>query len=329
MDVHLLSLKFPLFDGAGRTIGIGGVATDITERVMQEQQLIAARDEAQTARGMQELFLANMSHEIRTPMNGIQGMTDLLLETPLSSQQREFAGVIKRSVNNLLVIVNDVLDFSKIKAGKLAIEKIEFRLRDVLDNIYAMFGHRMKQHGLVWQVETDPAIPEVLRGDPYRLNQVLINLVGNALKFTETGRICVDVRLNEHPADSPGDGVSVVDLAFSVTDTGIGIPGSSLPISSTISPRRDSTSPAATAAPASAWPSASSPAAAGRRYQRDQRRREGNDLCLPPALRIRSDPPGRGAGANRSRGLQPVSGGQTIPWSRKTTKSTSNSSTTS
>jgi PAS domain S-box-containing protein len=228
-DVHLLSLKFPLLDGRGRTIGIGGVATDITERVMQEQQLIAARDEAQTARGMQELFLANMSHEIRTPMNGIQGMTDLLLETPLSSQQREFAGVIKRSVNNLLVIVNDVLDFSKIKAGKLAIEKIEFRLRDVLDNIYAMFEHRMKQHGLLWQVEMDPAIPEVLRGDPYRLNQVLINLVGNALKFTETGHIYVGVKLNEHPADTSRDGVSLVNLAFSVTDTGIGIPESSLP----------------------------------------------------------------------------------------------------
>ena len=233
-DVHLLSLKFPLLDSTGRTIGIGGVATDITERVLQEQQLIAARDEAQTARGMQELFLANMSHEIRTPMNGIQGMTDLLLETPLTSQQREFAGVIKRSVNNLLVIVNDVLDFSKIKAGKLAIEKIEFRLKDVLDNIYAMFEHRMKQHGLVWQVDMDPAIPEVLRGDPYRLNQVLINLVGNALKFTETGRIHVGVRLREHATDlsagaGPRDGACLVNLAFSVTDTGIGIPESSLP----------------------------------------------------------------------------------------------------
>jgi len=221
-DVHLLSVKFPLLDSSGRTIGIGGVATDISERVMQEQQLIAARDEAQTAKGMQELFLANMSHEIRTPMNGIQGMTDLLLETPLTGQQREFAGVIKRSVNNLLVIVNDVLDFSKIKAGKLAIEKIEFRPKDVLDNIFAMFEHRMKQHGLAWQVNMDPSIPEVLRGDPYRLNQVLINLVGNALKFTETGHIRVDVRLEQQTTDR-------VNLAFSVTDTGIGIPESGLP----------------------------------------------------------------------------------------------------
>lgn len=221
-DVHLLSIKFPLLDSNGQRIGIGGVATDITERVMQQQQLIAAIGEAQNAKGMQELFLANMSHEIRTPMNGIQGMTDLLLGTPLTPQQREFAGVIKRSVNNLLVIVNDVLDFSKIKAGKLAIEKIEFRPKDVLDNITAMFAHRMKKKELSWQVEIDPEIPEVLRGDPYRLNQVLINLVGNALKFTEEGQIRVDVSLQEH---SPRQ----VCLSFAVSDTGIGIAEDSLP----------------------------------------------------------------------------------------------------
>ncbi|HTI92147.1 MAG TPA: ATP-binding protein [Puia sp.] len=221
-DVHLLSVKFPLLGSNGQRIGIGGVATDITERVMQQQQLIAAIAEAQNAKSMQELFLANMSHEIRTPMNGIQGMTDLLLGTPLTSQQREFAGIIKRSVNNLLVIVNDVLDFSKIKAGKLAIEKIEFRLMDVLDNITAMFGHRMNKKELSWQVDIDPKIPEVLRGDPYRLNQVLINLVGNALKFTEQGQIRVKVSLQEC-------GPRQVELAFAVSDTGIGIAEDSLP----------------------------------------------------------------------------------------------------
>ena len=221
-DVHLLSIKFPLLDSNGQRIGIGGVATDITERVMQQQQLIAAIDEAQNAKGMQELFLANMSHEIRTPMNGIQGMTDLLLGTPLTPQQREFAGIIKRSVNNLLVIVNDVLDFSKIKAGKLAIEKIEFRPIDVLDNITAMFAHRVKKKDLSWQVEIDPEIPEVLRGDPYRLNQVLINLVGNALKFTEQGQIRIDVVLQERSSRQ-------VSLAFAVSDTGIGIGEDSLP----------------------------------------------------------------------------------------------------
>src|SRR6202012_1074629 len=107
---------------------------------------------------------------IRTPMNGIQGMTDLLLDTPLSDQQKEFARIIKRSVNNLLVVVNDVLDFSKIKAGKLAIEKIEFRVKDVLENVRAMFAHRIAKKGLQLMIDVDPGIPENLKGDPYRLN---------------------------------------------------------------------------------------------------------------------------------------------------------------
>jgi PAS domain S-box-containing protein len=221
-EVHLLSIKFPLLDNNGRQIGIGGIATDITERVHYQQQLIAATTEAQKAKEMQELFLANMSHEIRTPMNGIQGMTDLLLETALSDQQKGFARIIKRSVNNLLVIINDILDFSKIKAGKLAIEKIDFRLKDVLDNVKAIFDHRVKKKGLILQVTTDPAIPDSLRGDPYRLNQVLINLIGNAVKFTEKGSIKVHVGLDESDAGA-------VNLQFTVADTGIGIPESSLP----------------------------------------------------------------------------------------------------
>ena len=193
--VHLLSIKFPLLDNNGRQIGIGGIATDITERVNYQQQLIAATREAHKAKEMQELFLANMSHEIRTPMNGIQGMTDLLLDTALTGQQKEFARIIKRSVNNLLVIINDILDFSKIKAGKLAIEKIDFRLKDVLDNVKGIFDHRVKKKALLLQVTTDPAIPDTLRGDPYRLNQVLINLIGNAVKFTEQGSVNVHVAL--------------------------------------------------------------------------------------------------------------------------------------
>ncbi|HXB07545.1 MAG TPA: ATP-binding protein, partial [Puia sp.] len=220
-NVHLLSIKFPLRDGTGRLIGVGGIATDITERVQYQQQLIAATREAQAAKGMQELFLANMSHEIRTPMNGIQGMADLLLETPLTDQQKEFARVIKRSVNNLLVVVNDVLDFSKIKAGKLAIEKIEFRLKDVLDNVKAMFAHRIAKKGLEMRIEMDPAIPETLKGDPYRLNQVLVNLIGNAIKFTDGGWISVAVTAQERTPDQ-------VNLLFTIADSGIGIPEASL-----------------------------------------------------------------------------------------------------
>jgi PAS domain S-box-containing protein len=220
--VHLLSIKFPLLDNSGRQIGIGGIATDITERVNYQQQLIAATRDAHKAKEMQELFLANMSHEIRTPMNGIQGMTDLLLDTSLSGQQKEFARIIKRSVNNLLVIINDILDFSKIKAGKLAIEKIDFRLQDVLDHVKGIFDHRVKKKGLLLQVTTDAEIPDALRGDPYRLNQVMINLIGNAVKFTESGSVKVHVALQEKNEDT-------VSLQFSVTDTGIGIPESSLP----------------------------------------------------------------------------------------------------
>jgi PAS domain S-box-containing protein len=220
--VHLLSIKFPLLDNNRRQIGIGGIATDITERVNYQQQLIAATRDAHKAKEMQELFLANMSHEIRTPMNGIQGMTDLLLDTSLSGQQKEFARIIKRSVNNLLVIINDILDFSKIKAGKLTIEKIDFRLRDVLDHVKGIFDHRVKKKGLLLQVTTDSEIPDTLRGDPYRLNQVMINLIGNAVKFTEKGSVNVHVALQEKNEDT-------VSLQFSVADTGIGIPEGSLP----------------------------------------------------------------------------------------------------
>src|ERR1700722_4471492 len=221
-DVHLLSIKFPLLDNNGRPIGIGGIATDITERVQYQQQLIAATRDAHKAKEMQELFLANMSHEIRTPMNGIQGMTDLLLDTALTDQQKEFARIIKRSVNNLLVIINDILDFSKIKAGKLAIEKIDFRPKDVLDHVKSIFDHRVKKKGIMLEVSIDPAIPDSLRGDPYRLNQVLINLIGNAVKFTDKGSVKVHVGLEDRTATAG-------TLLFSVADTGIGIPELSLP----------------------------------------------------------------------------------------------------
>ena len=219
---NLLLIKFPLLDGNNNVFGISGIATDITERVHYQQQLIAATKDAQEAKGMQELFLANMSHEIRTPMNGIQGMTNLLLDTELNAQQKEFAGIIKRSVNNLLVIINDVLDFSKIRAGKLAIEKIDFRLQDVLDNVHAIFTHRVKKKGLVLQLEMAPDIPGQLKGDPYRLNQVLINLIGNAIKFTEQGSVKVQVSVKRLTRDE-------AIFQFTIADTGIGIPGQSQP----------------------------------------------------------------------------------------------------
>ena len=221
-DINLLLVKFPLLDSENNVLGISGIATDITERVHNQQKLILAMKEAEEAKLMQEQFLANMSHEIRTPMNGIQGMTDLLLDTSLTDAQKEFAVIIKRSVSNLLVIINDILDFSKIKAGKLTIEKIDFSLKDVVNNARAIFDHRLKKKGLELQVETDYGVPDQLKGDPHRLNQVLINLVGNAKKFTETGYISLHIsskKLDEGKAL----------LRFAVSDTGIGIPAESLP----------------------------------------------------------------------------------------------------
>jgi signal transduction histidine kinase len=198
------------------------INSDISRRKKVQEKLEIAIREAREAKQMQEQFLANMSHEIRTPMNGIKGMTDLLLSTSLSTKQHELAEVIKRSVNNLLVIVGDILDFSKIKAGKLNIERITFNVSDILNNATAIFEHRLKKKRLEIFTSIDPTIPQWLIGDPHRLNQVLINLLGNAIKFTDQGHIQVDIALKEQAANG-------VILAFTVKDTGIGIPESSLP----------------------------------------------------------------------------------------------------
>jgi len=213
---HILVTKFPLINTQNEIYGISGIATDISERVIYQQELIKARRIAEDAKRLQEQFLANMSHEIRTPMNGIQGMTDLLLETKLNDEQKDFAKTIKRSSDNLLVIINDILDFSKIKAGKLTIEKIDFELNEVLENVKAIFRHRVKEKGLTFTINPDTAIPARLNGDPYRLNQILVNLIGNAIKFTHTGGVGVTVIAK---AKNP----AAVVLEFAITDTGIGI----------------------------------------------------------------------------------------------------------
>jgi len=195
---------------------------DITRHKATQQKLTVAIKEAQEAKKLQEQFLANMSHEIRTPMNGIKGMTDLLLQTPLSEKQQEMAGMIKRSVNNLLVIINDILDFSKIKAGKLRIEKIDLSIKEVVDNVTSLLVHQITTKGLRLYIQIAPDVPDRLMGDPYRLSQILTNLVGNAIKFTNEGHIQIEITLQEQSADN-------VVVSFTVTDTGIGIPPESLP----------------------------------------------------------------------------------------------------
>ncbi len=213
---NMLIIKFPLLDAHNNIYGISGIATDITERVKYQQQLIQSNKIAIDAKKMQEQFLANMSHEIRTPMNGIQGMTDLLLQTKLNNEQEDFVKTIKISSDNLLVIINDILDFSKIKAGKLTIEKISFNLKEVLKNIQGIFKHKLIEKELQLNITVEEDIPATLKGDPYRLNQILINLVGNAIKFTDEGSI--NISINQQIENT-----SEMVLNFAISDTGIGI----------------------------------------------------------------------------------------------------------
>ncbi len=193
----------------GKRVGALGMYHDITDLVQARQQAEAA-DRAKSA------FLAAMSHEIRTPLNGVIGMTGLLLDTPLAPQQRQFAEIVRFSAENLLTIINDILDFSKIEAGRMDLESTDFDLSQVVESIGAMFAERAYQKGLELITFVDPAVPTALCGDPFRLGQVLTNLVGNALKFTEQGEISLRVELQAATDDR-------VALYFGVKDTGIGI----------------------------------------------------------------------------------------------------------
>ncbi len=193
--------------------------TDLRERVRHEHELRKATDEAHAASQAKSEFLANMSHEIRTPLNAIVGLTHLGVTTKDPERWRDYLGKIDGAARTLLQIVNDILDFSKIEAGKLLLESMPFDLYGVLDNLSDLMNLPAANKGLELLFAVEPGLPSQLIGDPLRLGQVLLNLAGNAIKFTEAGQIVVRVKTAKKGRD-------FVRLRFEVTDTGIGLDAS-------------------------------------------------------------------------------------------------------
>jgi len=220
-----LEVKTPIYDDRDKKIiwGLCGISTDITELKQAQIKLETLNEElrkrtleAESANRAKSEFLANMSHEIRTPMNAILGLIRILLDSGLTSRQADYLRKIYGSSKALMVILNDILDYSKIEAGRLEIESLPVCVEDLMHDTAELFSARLEEKGLAMQLEIAPDLPEVVMGDPLRISQVLNNLVGNAVKFTETGEIQIKVETAAEDSQS-------ITLRFAVRDTGIGL----------------------------------------------------------------------------------------------------------
>ena len=211
----------PVFDEEGNIAGITGFAIDITDRIKSERELIQAKEIAENSVRIKEQFLANISHEIRTPMNGIIGLANVLRKTALDQEQHKYLTAIRKSADNLMHIINDLLDFSKISASQFTFEELEFNLPELVQDVVDLMDNKAKERNNRLITSLGANVPELISGDPLRLRQVILNLIGNAIKFTEGGEISLIVSLHEEREND-------IILGFMVKDTGIGIPSEKL-----------------------------------------------------------------------------------------------------